>query len=265
MLIDSHAHINDERLNGERQNIIESMQKNNLEAIIEVGFDYQSSVDAFELSQKHKQIYCAVGVHPHDAKTANQDVYNYFAQVASNKKVVAIGEIGLDYFYDLSDRETQKKVCAQQIELAHSLKLPVVFHLRDAYSDMYEILLQNKSLLDNGALLHCYSGSAEMIKQFNQFDMYYALGGAITFKNAQKQDVIKAIPKDRLLLETDCPYLTPVPFRGTLNKPQYIIYALKKVAEVLQLPEEEIIKNTTENCKRLFAKIEDIEELNEKE
>lgn len=254
MIIDSHAHLYDERLSGRVDEIIGGLNEQGLESVFEVGYDLPSSKNAVKLSEKYDQIFAIVGTHPHDAKNFDDESVDYYKRVASLDKVIAIGEIGLDYYYDLSPREIQKDVFARQIELADEVGLPIVLHIRDAYKDALDILTAKRDKLRFGVLLHCYSSSAEMIKQFNKFDCYYALGGAITFKNAKKDDVIMAIPEDRLLVETDCPYMTPVPFRGQANEPNYINYVVDKIASVKNLAREEIIEITSRNTKRLFSK-----------
>lgn len=254
MLIDTHAHLNDESLKPLIGDIVKDMDKDNLESIINVGYDYSSSVYSVELADKYDKVYAAVGIHPHDAKSATADMYKYFGEAAANPKVVAIGEIGLDYYYDYSPRDTQRKVFEEQIDLAHSLNMPVIIHLRDAYTDMYDILKANRHKLSNGLVLHCYSGSAEMAEQYNEFDPYYSFGGVITFAK-YKDRVIKSIPVERLLLETDCPYMTPIPFRGRLNLPKYVIYPAIKIATYLDKTLEEITDITTTNAKRLFRRL----------
>lgn len=254
MIIDSHCHINDERLQDSQQEIISSLKSNGIESIFEVGFDLPSSKGAVQLSKKYEQVYAIVGTHPHDAKSYDEESERYYEQIASDPKVLAIGEIGLDYYYDLSPRELQKEVFAKQICLANKVGLPVVLHIRDAYKDAVDIMTAHKNMLDNGVLLHCYSSSAEMVKVFDKFNCYYALGGAITFKNAKKDYVIMAIPDDRLLIETDCPYMTPVPFRGQPNKPQYVNYVVDKIAEVKKVDRSVIEQSTYANTVRLFSK-----------
>ncbi|MDE5990889.1 MAG: TatD family hydrolase, partial [Clostridia bacterium] len=207
-----------------------------------------------ELSNKFSQVFAIVGTHPHDAKNFDEESENFYKRVASLDKVIAIGEIGIDYYYDLSPRDIQKEVFARQIDIACEVGLPIVLHIRDAYKDALDILTAKKDKLGAGVLLHCYSSSAEMIKQFDKFNCYYALGGAITFKNAKKDDVILAIPDDRLLVETDCPYMTPVPFRGQPNEPKYINYVIDKIASVKNLTREQVIEITNTNTKRLFSK-----------
>ncbi len=251
MLFDTHAHLNDERLLPELATIANDMAKDNLACIVNVGYDRKSSEVAFDSSQNYDGIYCAVGIHPHDAKLATQADYDYFSSVSSNKKVLAYGEIGLDYYYDLSERSVQQAVFCTQLELAHSLKLPVIIHLRDAYQDMQRLIEDNKHYLHNGVVIHCYAGSAEMLKVFNKYDSYYSFGGAITFKNANKGDIVKAVPLDRLLLETDCPYMTPVPFRGKTNYPKYVKLVAEKMAEFLPIVDIEAV--TTANAKEFFG------------
>ena len=254
MIIDSHAHLYDERLSGRVDEIVGGLKEQGIESVFEVGYDLPSSQNAVKLSEKYEQIFAIVGTHPHDAKNFNEESIEYYRRSASLDKVIAIGEIGLDYYYDLSPREIQKDVFARQIELASEVNLPIVLHIRDAYKDALDILTSERDKLKSGVLLHCYSSSAEMIKQFNKFDCYYALGGAITFKNAKKDDVITSIPEDRLLVETDSPYMTPVPFRGQANEPKYINYVVDKIASVKNLAREQIIEITSKNTKRLFSK-----------
>lgn len=257
MLIDTHCHLTDERLAGETESIVSSFAADSLESVVTVGYDAPSSREGAQLAACYRDVYCTVGIHPHDAVTATQDVYDEFVSLANdNRKVVAIGEIGLDYYYDLSPRETQKRVFAEQLELAYALKLPVCLHVRDAYEDCRQILADNASKLVHGVLLHCYSGSAEMVPVFGKFDAYFAFGGAITFKNARRNlEALLAVPKDRLLVETDCPYMTPVPYRGRTNYPKYVNLVADKVAEALAMPRDEVDKITTENAKRLFNRL----------
>ncbi len=255
MLIDSHAHLNDKRLLSELDQIIADMPKDNLEAIVNVGYDLASSKLSVDIA-KHDRVFAAVGIHPHDAKDAGQEAYDFFAQSARNKKVVAIGEIGLDFYYDYSPREIQQKAFLEQLELADSLSLPVIIHLRDAYQIMLELLKQNKPKLKNGAILHCYSGSAEMMREYAKLGLYFSYGGAITFKNAvEKPRIVAETPIEKILLETDCPYMTPEPHRGRLNYPKYVSLVAQKVALYTNKPYEEIIEITNKNTKELFQKM----------
>ena len=256
MLIDTHCHLNDEKLLCNADRIVASFKDDGLESAICVGYDMPSSECAVTLAEKFEEIYAAVGVHPHDADTLDDEACQRILELAKHKKVVAIGEIGLDYYYDLSEREVQKSAFAKQIELANQAELPIALHVRDAYEDTRKILFDMKGYIKNGLLLHCYSGSREYVKIFDKLDAYYAFGGAITFKNAKHNlESLAVVPKGRLLLETDCPYMTPVPFRGKTNEPKYVSLVAQKAAQVLGMSVEEIEEITTQNAKRLFTRM----------
>lgn len=251
MLIDSHAHLLDERLRDNIPAIVADFAKNDVEMSVEIGADMDSSRGAVKLADSYKNIYAAVGLHPESAESFSEDDIKEIAMLAKNNKVVAIGEIGLDYHYDY-DKTAQKSLLIKQIILADSLNLPVIIHLRDAYLDMENILKEYKKYINNGILFHCYSGSREMIDRFAFLDPYYAFGGAITFKNNNRAEVIKAVKKDRLMLETDCPYLTPVPHRGEINTPNNLKFVAERMALDLDMSYDEIAKITTENTKRFY-------------
>ena len=256
MLIDTHCHLNDEKLLCNADRIVASFKDDGLESAICVGYDMPSSECAVTLAEKFEEIYAAVGVHPHDADTLDDEACQRILELAKHKKVVAIGEIGLDYYYDLSEREVQKSAFAKQIELANQAELPIALHVRDAYEDTRKILFDMKGYIKNGLLLHCYSGSSEYVKIFDKLDAYYAFGGAITFKNAKHNlESLAVVPKGRLLLETDCSYMTPVPFRGKTNEPKYVSLVAQKAAQVLGMSVEEIEEITTQNAKRLFTRM----------
>ncbi len=253
-MIDTHAHLNDEDLIDRAEEILQDPW---LETVIVPGYDYESSARAVSLAKKYDKVYACVGCHPHDAERFSGEEKEYYRLSATNPKVVAIGEIGLDYYRDLSPRDVQKRVFEEQIALAYDVGLPIVLHVRDAYGDTLEILKNNSEKLKNGVLLHCYSGSAEMVREFSAFDAYFAFGGAVTYKGAKRDDAIRAVQEDRLLLETDCPYMTPTPMRGKVreNEPSYIRYTLEFVSGVLGKTADEVERITTENAKRFFAKI----------
>ncbi len=256
MIIDSHCHLTDERLLPEVDDIVASLPQKGIESVITVGYDLPSSVGGVELARKHQRVYATVGMHPHDSRLMTAEIYDTFRSLALDGKVVGIGEIGLDYYYDFSPRETQQRVFAEQIELADSLKLPIALHVRDAYGDTEKILSDNKSKLSHGVLLHCYSGSSEMVKVFGKYDAYFSFGGAITFKNAVHNiESLKVVPIDRLLFETDAPYMTPVPFRGKTNYPCYTTLVVKKASEVLGIDEDTLIEKSNKNTKTLFYKM----------
>ncbi len=250
MIIDTHAHLNDERLAPLVQEIMGTMQEKGLGAIINVGYDRPSSELALKQAREYENLYAVVGIHPHDAKAQTQDDYRYFESVSQDKKVVAIGEIGLDFYYDLSDRDVQKRVFVEQLELAHALKLPVVMHVRDAYGLALEILKENKRFLEYSGVMHCYAGSKELLKEFVDLGLYASFGGVTTFKNFGKAEVVKYCPSDRLLLETDCPYMTPVPYRGKTNMPEYITLVRDKIQEWRDDVDVESV--TTRNARSLF-------------
>jgi TatD DNase family protein len=233
--------------------IVSHLEENGLESVITVGYDLPSSQLGVDIAKKYEKVYAMVGMHPHDSQYMTTEMYDIFRDLAQSEKVVAIGEIGLDYHYDLSPREIQQRVFKEQIELAHSLKLPIALHVREAYGDTVNILEDCKHLLDNGVLLHCYSGSSEMVKVFSKYDCYFAFGGPITFKNAVHNiESLKAVPLDRLLFETDAPYMTPVPFRGKTNEPKYTALVVDKASEVLGIDKTELIEKTNKNTKTLF-------------
>lgn len=255
MLIDSHAHLNDLRLLSIIDEVVLDYRKHNVGVVINAAYDLESAIIGSELAEKYEDCYFTVGLHPHDARLATTQMYEQMIKLAQLPKAVAWGETGLDYYYDLSDRDKQRKEFIEQLEIADSLKLPVVIHLRDAYEDINRILIDNKHYLRHNVLLHCYSGSAELARDiYNKMDCYYSFGGAITFAK-RKEEVLKSIPMDRLLLETDCPYMTPVPYRGKLNRPSYIYLIRDKMAELLSTTPQIIEETTTQNAKNFYRRI----------
>ncbi len=250
MLFDTHAHLNDERFLEDRDEIILSLKENGVGAYCEIGYDIKSSYRAFELSQKYDFIYSAVGVHPHDSKDMTEDDLSKLSKLLKEKKVVALGEIGLDYYYDNSDRETQRHWFSRQLSLARELCVPVVIHTRDAMEDTINIL---KAFGTGDGIIHCYSGSKESAKILLDMGYYISLAGPVTFKNANNLiEVAKYIPKDRLLIETDSPYLAPVPYRGKRNCPVYVKEVAKRISEIRGESFEEIEKTTFENAKKVY-------------
>ncbi len=255
-MIDSHAHITDDAFDDEtRERIVSQMRADGLQAICEIGADRRSSERALALAERCDDVYCALGTHPHDSKDLTDADIAFYRRHASHPKVVAIGEIGLDYHYDLSARDVQRDAFARQLELADEVELPVCLHVREAIADALDLLQAYRNKLRRGVLLHCYTGSVESLRDFNRFDCYYALGGAVTFRNARKEDVIRAIPRDRLLIETDCPYMTPVPYRGQRNEPKYVRLVLDKIALTLGISPQETEALTVANTLRLYTKI----------
>lgn len=253
MLIDSHVHLDDKRFDGDRDILIENLKSNNIEMVINIGADLETSVASVDLANKYGNIYAAVGVHPHSAKEVNTMVMEQLKDLASNEKVVAIGEIGLDFYYDNSPRDLQRKWFIEQLKLAKKLDLPVIIHTRDAAGETFDILKNNQNGNVRG-VLHCYSGSPEMALEYVKMGFHISLGGPVTFKNARVvREVAEAVPIDKLLIETDCPYLTPEPYRGKRNEPMYVKYVAEKIAEIKKVSYEELVKTTNSNTKELFG------------
>lgn len=252
MIFDSHSHIDDKRFNNDIDDVINRAKEAGLKYIMNPGADLETSLNAVKMAQKYDMVYAAVGVHPHDAKDMDDMTLTMIKGLAKKDKVMAIGEIGLDYYYDNSPRDIQKKWFREQIRLAKEVRLPIIIHDRDANQDVMNIL-KEEDAFDNGVLMHCYSGSAELAKQYIKLGAYISIAGPLTFKNNVKtKEVVDAIPLERLLVETDAPYLTPHPFRGKRNEPSYVKYVVDKIAEIKGLTFDEVANATTENAKRYF-------------
>lgn len=253
MLIDSHAHLDDRRFDKDRDKLIKKLKENGVEIVLNPGSNVASSVKAVSLANQYDNIYAAVGVHPHDVKDMNNDTIEILRSLAKKDKVVAIGEIGLDYYYDNSPRDLQRKWFREQIKLAKELKLPIIVHDRDAHGDTFDIIREE---IDNDltGVLHCYSGSLELAKEYIKMGFYISFAGPVTFKNAKTpKEVVKGIPLDYILIETDSPYLTPEPHRGKRNEPLYVRYVAAMIAELKGISFEEVARRTSENVKKLFS------------
>lgn len=252
MLIDSHAHLDDERFDPDRENIISSLKENGISLVVNPGSDLSSSIKSVRLSEEYENIYAAVGVHPHEAKAMSEETIEALRSLSAREKVVAIGEIGLDYFYDNSPRDIQKKWFLEQIRLAKEADLPIIVHSRDASQDAFDIINQEKDNRLRG-VLHCYSGSEEMAREYIKLGFYISFGGPVTFKNSKvSKKVAQDIPLDKMLIETDSPYLTPEPNRGKRNEPSYVKYVARTIAEIRGISFEELAEKTAENAKNLF-------------
>jgi len=251
MLFDSHAHINDNKLIDRVNEVIESAKSNKVNKIVCVGYDKQSSLKAIDLAEKFDSVYAAIGVHPSEANQFNMDI-NWIKDYIDNPKVVAIGEIGLDYYWDKTYKEEQKELFKNQIKLANQYKKPFIVHMRDATSDTYEIIKNTKNN-DISGVMHCYSASKESMQQFIDLGMYISLAGPVTFKNAKiPKEVAKEIPLDKLLVETDCPYLSPAPFRGKVNEPKNVLYIAEEISKIKEISFEELSNQTYKNTCKLF-------------
>lgn len=252
MLFDTHAHYYDPQYNGDRNEAIERAKMSGVEYILTVSSDIASSIENITLTQNNDFLYAAIGVHPHNVIDLNNNMVSALTDFASYPKVVAIGEIGLDYFYDNSPREAQKIWFAKQISLAKNVKLPIIVHDRDAHEDTVTIL-KNENAREVGGVLHCYSGSVEMAREILDMGMMISFAGPITFKNANKLlEVAKYVPDDRMLIETDCPYLAPEPHRGKRNESAYVRLIAEKIAKIKGKSVDYIAEITTANAKRLF-------------
>ncbi|SKC83515.1 TatD family hydrolase [Maledivibacter halophilus] len=253
MLFDSHAHLDGERFDKDRDKVVERAKASGISYIMNPGADFESSVKAVELASKYDMIYAAVGVHPHDTKDMDDIMLELIKGLAKKPKVMAIGEIGLDFYYDNSPRDVQKEWFRKQIRLAKNVNLPIIIHDREANNEVMNILKEEKAF-DNGVLMHCYSGSAQLARQYIKLGAYISIAGPLTFKNARKAvEVVKTIPIEYLMVETDSPYLTPEPYRGKRNESSYVKYVAEKIAQIKEISFEEVAEKTTENAKKYFG------------
>jgi len=253
MLFDTHAHLNATQFEEDVVEVIERAKSENVSHIVVVGFDRETITRAMELTEQYDMIYAAVGWHPVDAIDMTDEDLDWIKQLAAHPKVVAIGEMGLDYYWDKSPKEIQQEVFRKQIRLAKEVKLPIIIHNREATEDVVKIL-QEENASDVGGIMHCFTGSLETAEQCMKMNFYLSFGGPVTFKNAKKpKEVVKEIPMDFLLIETDCPYLTPHPFRGKRNEPSYVKYVAEQIAELKGLTFEEVAKKTSDNAMKLFG------------
>ena len=251
--IDSHAHYDDDRFDEDRDELLSALYNKGVEKIITVGCRIEQCISAIELSKKHSHVYASVGIHPEDCETAPENYLEQLEQWAKLDKVVAIGEIGLDYHYDGYDRNKQLKIFDEQLELAKRLDMPVIVHSRDATADTMEII---KKYAPVKGVMHCFSGSAETAKQVLLYGMYISFTGVLTFKSARKAvDALAVVPMERLLLETDCPYMAPEPYRGKRCDSSMIVHVIDRIAELKKLTAEEVAGVTMENTLRLFSKM----------
>jgi TatD DNase family protein len=250
-VIDTHCHLEMKEFDSDRKEVIERAKASGIEAMITVGSDFAGTIGAMKLSEEYDFIYSSIGIHPHDAKDFSDDIYVKLREWSGNKKVVAIGETGLDYHYDHSPREVQKKVFEKHLLLAGETGLPVIIHSREAQKDTIEIL--KRSTVNRG-VLHCFSGNREMAEQVMSMGYYISIAGPVTFRKAKElKELAQSIPDDYLLVETDAPYLSPEPFRGRRNEPAHIIETLRQIAAARGVSLEDMARITTLNAKRLFG------------
>ncbi len=252
-MFDTHAHYDDEKFDTDREKTLENVYKSGVNYIVNAADSLKSAEKSIALAEKYPFIYAAVGIHPHNAKDFSDNVLAEISRLCEHKKVVAVGEIGLDYHYDFSPRDIQRRVFAAQIDLAAQKSLPIVIHEREALQDTLCIIKENRGKIGK-ALWHCFSQSKEILAEVMRLDGFYiSLGGVVTFKNAVKAvDTAREVPLDRLLLETDCPYLTPVPHRGERCDSSYMRYTAEKIAQIRGMSFDELCRATEENAKKFY-------------
>ncbi len=253
-IIDTHCHFNHEQLAGDIQELLTGAQETNVAKIIVVGFDLESSREAVRLASLYPQLYAAVGIHPHDAANFNHESMRALVELASNLRVVAIGEIGLDYHYDFASKEDQFRTFNSQIELSNQLGLPIIIHCRKAYKDALDLLKDNYPM--SGGVMHCWAGTTEEALRAVELGLHIGFGGLITFKKTDEiQLSAKMVPLDSILLETDAPYMAPAPHRGKRNEPSYTKLVAERLAELRGISVSEIAAATTANAKKLFRRM----------
>lgn len=252
-LFDAHCHLESDRFRDDLPQVMERMAQNGVERCILAGSDMETSRDIVTLTRRHENVFGVVGVHPHEAKGwKDEDAQEIEAMLASTR-IVGIGEIGLDYFYDFSPRNVQREVLVKQLLLARRLGVPAVFHVRDAHGDMLDVLRAYRGELPAG-VLHCYSGSVESAREYLDMGFYLSFAGPVTFKNAHKlQEAARYCPDDRILVETDSPYLAPVPMRGKRNEPAFVRYVAEVVAALRGVETEALAEQAARNTCRLFG------------
>lgn len=252
LIFDSHAHYDDEQFDGDREELLKELKENGVGAILNMSSDYESVKRTVELTKKYDFIYGAVGIHPEHADQYNEEVRKELTEILKGEKFKAVGEVGLDYYWDSNPpKEVQIRVLRDQYELAKSLGMPIIIHDRESHEDILKIAKEYKDVI---SVFHSYSGSVEMAREIIGIGGYIGISGVLTFKNARKlPDVVKEIPLERMLIETDAPYMAPVPYRGKRNRSDYLIGVADKIAEIRELTTDEVLDITSENMKRLFS------------
>lgn len=249
-LVDTHCHLDNSQYDADREELLKKIEEN-MEFVVNIGYDLNSSKNSIELAKKYKNIYATIGIHPTDiGDNFIEEDYNNLKTLGMEEKVVAIGEIGLDYHWMTKEKEVQANWFRKQMELARELKKPVVIHTREATADTVAIL---KEFPDVKGILHCYPGSYETASEIME-NYYFGVGGVLTFKNSKKTvEFVKQIPLEKIVIETDAPYLTPEPYRGKRNHPEYVKFVVEKIAEIKGVTFEEVLSVTTENAKKIYG------------
>lgn len=252
MIFDTHAHYDDEAFKEDRDELLVSLAAGGIEAVTNVGASMKSSENTIKLTEKYPFVYGAIGVHPNETGELTEEKLNWLKENAKGEKIVAIGEIGLDYYWEEPDHDTQKTWFIRQLNLAREVNLPVIIHSRDAAKDTLDLMKAENSK-DIGGVIHCFSYGKEMAREYLSMGFYLGIGGVLTFKNARKlKEVVEYMPLDQLVLETDCPYLAPVPNRGKRNSSLNLPYIVNEISEIKGVSKEEVIETTCRNAKRLY-------------
>lgn len=253
MIFDTHAHYDDEAFDLDRDEMLTQLKEHGIEAVTNVGASMKSCKATLELTRKYPFVYGAVGVHPNETGELSETDMNWLLEAAMEEKIVAVGEIGLDYYWEEPDHETQKKWFVRQLALAEKVKLPIIIHSREAARDTLDIMKAEQAG-KLGGVIHCFSYSKEMAREYLNMGFYLGIGGVVTFKNAKKlKEVVEYMPMEQMVLETDCPYLAPVPNRGRRNSSFNLPYVVREISQIKNLPAEKIIQITSENAKRLYG------------
>lgn len=252
MIFETHAHYDDEQYNEDREELLEQLPSQGIEYVVNIGASIETSKKSLDLANQYSYIYAAIGVHPNEVEELNEEKIMWLKESAKNSKVVAIGEIGLDYYWKEPDRQIQKIWFDRQMSLAKELKLPIVVHSRDAVKDTID-MMRAANARDIGGVVHCYSYSLESAKLFLDMGFYLGIGGVITFQNAKKlKEVVEYTPIERIVLETDCPYLAPVPNRGKRNSSLNIPYIIQEIGKIKNLDYDEVTQITNQNAKKMY-------------
>lgn len=252
MIFETHAHYDDEQFDEDRGELLRQLPENGIEYVVNVGASIETTKKTLELTKKYDYIYGAAGVHPSETAELNEEKFAWLRETAKSPKIVAIGEIGLDYYWKEPDISIQKEWFERQMELAREQKLPMIIHTRDAAKDTLDMMISARAG-DMGGVIHCYSNSLEMAKIYLNMGFYLGIGGVVTFANAKKlREVVEYAPLDRILLETDCPYLAPMPNRGKRNSSLNIPYIVQEIAKIKSINYDEVIETTNKNARTMY-------------
>ena len=252
MIFDTHAHYDDEAFDTDREELLAGLPREGIGWVANIASSVPSIEESLALAHRFPHVYCALGIHPEHCADLTDELLAKIREKLKDDKAVAVGEIGLDYYWKEPDPELQRYWFARQLQLAREADLPVVIHSREAAADTMRIMKENRAE-ETGGVVHCYSYSAELAKEFVKMGFYIGIGGVVTFKNAKKiVEVVREIPLEHILLETDCPYLAPAPFRGKRNSSLYLPYVVTRIAEIKGVPEEEVIRVTEKNARTMY-------------